>query len=192
LLRAWGGVRVRLWETSLHARYGWFDEVSSGDSDGAGLGERCSRPSGIVMREHCGKNRNQKKANMQQIHRPKFKNVLMLRCLYCGGVSLRQPKSWLSFAQGCQKCNYLFEREEGYFAGSSWMINYTVIAVIGILFAVFLITNYSLGSMTVASLVSAFLVVFGLFFFPYGQALWMYFDHLIHPLSAKDAYKEST
>ncbi|MGE0173450.1 MAG: hypothetical protein AB7T49_11705 [Oligoflexales bacterium] len=126
---------------------------------------------------------------MAEIPRPKFKNVLLLRCLYCGEVSLRKEKSWLSFARGCEQCNYLFEREEGYFAGSSWMINYTVTAIIGLVFAVYLIVNYDLGTMKIASLVSAFLVLFGLFFFPYGQALWMYFDHLIHPLGEKDSYK---
>jgi hypothetical protein len=118
--------------------------------------------------------------------KPKLLPTLLLRCPHCGKESLRKKGSWFEFKEGCSICNYRYEREAGYFTGASWMINYTVISLAGVGMAWYLVAATPLRGLWIASMISLFVIVFGLWFFPYGKAIWMYFDHLINPLSADD------
>lgn len=119
-------------------------------------------------------------------------SLLRLRCPYCGSTALRAGKSWFNFADGCQVCDYSFEREPGYFTGASWMVNYTVSALSGLgMGAALMILFPDLDGLVVAAIVSVFLIAFGLWFIPYGMAIWLGFDHFIHPLRPEDRFRPS-
>ncbi len=112
---------------------------------------------------------------------------LKLRCPYCGASSLRATGSWLRFADGCTACDYKYEREEGYFTGASWMVNYTVTVLVGIFAGVFLVFRFpNVNSSLIAAALAVVVLSFGAWFMPFSKALWMYVDHKLHPLTDAD------
>jgi transposase-like protein len=120
---------------------------------------------------------------------PKLLYALTLRCPYCGKTPLRRKGSFFDFGEGCPTCNYKYSREGGYFTGSSWMINYTTTSLVGIAVAAYCALSTNMGGLMIATVASISIVVFGLLFFPFGNALWIYFDHLFHPLQERDRLK---
>lgn len=117
---------------------------------------------------------------------PKFSNAVLLKCLYCGKTPLLRKGSWFDFDKGCSSCDYRYEREIGYYTGSSWIINYVIISAVGIIVAAYCAFATSIGGLGIASIASAAMVAFGIFWFPFGSSLWMYFDHVFHPLHMDD------
>jgi len=115
--------------------------------------------------------------------RPSLIHALRLRCLYCGQTPLRKERSWFEFGAGCSSCDYKYEREEGYYTGASWMVGFTVTSLVGMIVAALVFYLYpDADAMVIAAAASFSLLLFGMWFFPYSQALWMYFDHTVHPL----------
>lgn len=127
-----------------------------------------------------------------EVKKLNFFHLARLNCPYCGkhsllkGPVLTKPLNWFFFAKGCPECRYLYEREEGYFAGSTWMVNYFVISVFGLAVAAYCGISTDLDGLMTATVTSLSIIVFGLFFFPYGTAIWMYFDHSVHPLKDEE------
>lgn len=120
----------------------------------------------------------------------KLRGVFTLRCPYCCETALQKKGSWFKFQEGCSKCQLLFEREEGYFLGAAWMINYPLIGVTLMLIGAGLFMLFPEGTpMQYASALSVAAVVGGLLFFPFGRSIWMYFDHLLHPMTEEDREK---
>lgn len=71
------------------------------------------------------------------------------------------------------------------------MVNYAVSATFGCGFAAYMLYRFpSLDALVIAGVVSAFLIVFGLWFVPYSMAIWLLFDHHVHPLTPADRYRE--
>jgi len=121
----------------------------------------------------------------------KLLSLIRLRCPYCGSTPLRAEGSWFYFRSGCKVCDYVYEREPGYFTGASWMVNYAALALSGCGIGAFLLYRLpDLDAMWIAAIVSVFLIVFGLWFVPYSMALWLGFDHIVHPLTPADRYVE--
>ena len=119
---------------------------------------------------------------------PRIRGIFRLRCPYCLETHLLQPGSWFEFNEGCRRCGYRFEREEGYFLGAPWMISYPLIGAICLAVAVF---TYPLlaprfGMTGLAVLISITAIVTGLLFYPYARAIWMVGDHLLHPLNPEE------
>src|SRR5688572_25647149 len=71
-----------------------------------------------------------------------FKRSLKLLCPECG-VSpvfrpLRETRSlwdWFTPLDGCPRCGYAYQREDGYFLLATWVINYGLVAGLGLLIA---------------------------------------------------------
>lgn len=121
--------------------------------------------------------------------KPKLTAALRLRCPYCGVTPLRRPGSWFTFAGGCPSCDYNFEREPGYYSGASWMVNFPAIGVTGFALGGFLL--YSAGNtdnLMIPIGVGIYMLVFGALFTPHSMAIWLYFEHLLHPIDAEDRY----
>lgn len=119
--------------------------------------------------------------------KPKIKNIFKLKCLYCGETPLLQKGAWFEYAHGCPTCKYLYEREEGYWAGATWMVLFTLNALFGIAVAAVVFLYFpEMDVLVKCGLISASLLLFGLFFYPFGNAIWMYADHMVHPLSGED------
>ncbi len=119
--------------------------------------------------------------------RPALWPVLRLRCPYCAVESLRKDGSWFDFKAVCPRCHYKIERENGYFTGASWMINFPVTGTLAFLLVVVLYLGApSLGSMGIAAVTSLFTFAFGIWFFPFSQSLWLWMEHSLHPLRDED------
>jgi hypothetical protein len=72
------------------------------------------------------------------------------------------------------------------------MVNYAVSAVFGCGMGALLLFKFpELDGLWIATIVSVFLIGFGLWFVPYSMALWLGFDHAIHPLTPADRYREA-
>lgn len=118
--------------------------------------------------------------------KPRLMAALRLRCPYCSVAPLQAKGKWFEFGRGCETCDYRYEREVGYYVGSTWMVNYTVISCFGIVVAAALAFGLQLSGLMIATWTSLSLILFGLFFFPFGNAIWLYADHVFHPLTEKD------
>ena len=107
---------------------------------------------------------------------PILARSLRLRCPRCGQGKLF--RGWFKMYKNCEVCGLLIEREPGYFLGSIYF-NYGVTAFIvtAAYFAGYFFTDIShqvlLWSLT------AFCLLFPLWFFRYARSLWMGFDELV-------------
>ena len=113
--------------------------------------------------------------------------LLRMRCPYCGNTPLMT--TWFQFQRGCRPCNYRFERELGYFTGASWMVMFPMVALVGFIMAAALLVLFPhLDALLVAALCSIAMIGMGVGVMPLSMALWLYIDHVIHPLHSDDTY----
>ena len=104
--------------------------------------------------------------------------VLTLRCPRC--LDGRVWRRFLSMNTACPVCGFVFDREQGYFAGA--MVVSYVLAV-PILAAMVLALILIAGLDPVAALVignTAYLVLVP-FIFRYSRVVWLHLDWLIDP-----------
>jgi uncharacterized protein (DUF983 family) len=103
---------------------------------------------------------------------------LRLLCPKCGGT--RIFRGWFTMNDRCAECGRRFNRAPGYLLGSIY-INYgltamlVVVAYFSLYFAEVLRSNQLLVVLT------AFIVVFPLWFFRYARSLWIAFDERWDP-----------
>lgn len=117
----------------------------------------------------------------------KLRGIFLLKCPYCLETNLRKKSSWFEFDSGCPQCNYRFEREPGYFFASPWMINYPISAIVCFIFSYIMFQKMpDLAPLMKASFVAGVCIVTALILFPFSRAVWMFADHLFHPLSDED------
>ena len=112
-----------------------------------------------------------------------FSSLLLLRCPHCNKTPLLKEKSWFNFREGCEICDYKYERDEGYFWGAPFMLNYPITGALGMLAFIFLepqLRDYDIYYL--ATLLSLIVCGGALFLFPFAKALWMFIDHIIHPI----------
>ncbi len=104
--------------------------------------------------------------------------ALRLRCPRCGGGALFN--GWFRMQPQCDQCQLDFVREPGFYLGSIY-VNYglTAFIITGTYFAIFfsdvLSQQATLWSLT------AFAVLFPLWFFRYARAVWLAFDEFSDP-----------
>ena len=114
---------------------------------------------------------------------PRLRHALRLRCPHCGETPLLQTGSWLTFRHGCEPCGYVFEREEGYFTGASWVVNYLVSGVSGAAVAAVLLWRAPAVALeAVIGVAAAVGIGIAVAFFPVAKAIWLWADHVLHPL----------
>jgi uncharacterized protein (DUF983 family) len=132
----------------------------------------------ISMRD-CGSVRKRKTA--QKWRRPVarvpleigYKRALRLRCPLCGVGKLFS--GFIRMNERCSECDFKFEREPGYFLGSSY-INYGwTAASLTVAYIFFHVALEYPNSYVVPPLVAWF-VFFPMFFHRYARALWLTFD----------------
>jgi uncharacterized protein (DUF983 family) len=115
-----------------------------------------------------------------------LRHALRRRCPVCGAPGIFQ--GWFTLRPRCPRCNFSFEREEGYWVGAL-IAN---IAVAELLFAaVFLggvvftwpdVPWLPLGILGVVAM-----VVLPVAFYPLSKTLWLWVDlAFLHPLDADD------
>jgi hypothetical protein len=116
--------------------------------------------------------------------KPNWRGIFRLHCPYCLDFPL--PRAfWKKWPIQCQRCQYHFEREEGYFSGVTWIFSYLAGALLGgvtwILLRSYFIHEAYLIAMVCLSAVSASLLAL-----PYGKWMWIFFDHTMNPLNPDD------
>ena len=114
--------------------------------------------------------------------RPFLQAVWRLRCPLCNETPLQQ-NSWFQFRDGCESCDYCYEREPGYFWAAAGVFTYTAASLTGSgIAAVFYFLWPELDILVIAAMAALSIVPFALFLFPYSRALWMWMDFWFHPL----------
>lgn len=107
-----------------------------------------------------------------------LERALTLRCPNCGFRGIFS--NWLTMKERCPRCNWLFEREEGYFLGG-YALNLIVaeFLAVAIVVAVLLFSDLSTGWV---QLLGAFLAIaLPILFFPFSRTLWIALDLALHP-----------
>jgi hypothetical protein len=111
-----------------------------------------------------------------------------LRCPVCGISPLFLPASrvesisdWFMMLPGCPRCGYAYDREPGYFLFAIWMVNFGLVAIIG-LGLLFLFDH--LFDLSKAQLIFFTLVplwVLGILSVRHTKAFFLALDHLLSP-----------
>jgi uncharacterized protein (DUF983 family) len=104
--------------------------------------------------------------------------ALRLRCPACGRAKLF--RNWLSMNDPCPECGRKFDRAPGYLLGAIYF-NYGATALLVVIFYfTFFLTKQLTGKQLLWTL-TAFSVLFPLWFFRYARALWIAFDERWDP-----------
>jgi hypothetical protein len=116
-----------------------------------------------------------------------LRRALFLRCPECGisplfppARSTRSISDWYRPLPGCPRCNYKYEREQGYFLLAIWGMQYFVMAGFGVLFGILLfklIDNFALA-ITINSII---IILIGILFIRHAKAFYLAIDHFFDP-----------
>lgn len=103
---------------------------------------------------------------------------LMLCCPKCG----RAPvfRGWFAIYDRCATCGRKFNRAPGYFLGSIFF-NYGVTAVMVVVAYFSLYFSGTLTGSPLLATMTAFIVLFPLWFFRYARSLWLAVDEALDP-----------
>ncbi len=106
-----------------------------------------------------------------------------LRCPKCGGG--RMFSGLLRMHDRCSECGLVYERDPGYFLGSSY-VNYGFTALT--LTPAYVTLHYAFGwtNTQLAFPLVGWVLVFPVFFFRYARALWLGMDVYFDPQSFED------
>lgn len=121
-----------------------------------------------------------------------FKRSLRLVCPECGEHPIFTPlkktrtlSQWVFPLQGCPKCGYKYEREDGYFLLSTWALNYGLMGGTGAIVAVAVEWNFhpplwkTLTCILIPVMLGSFL------FIRHSKSFFLAFDHFINPHGAQ-------
>jgi uncharacterized protein (DUF983 family) len=103
---------------------------------------------------------------------------LRLRCPRCGeGMLFR---SWFRMRSQCDWCGLKYEREPGFFLGSVY-INYGLTAVLTTILYLSLFAADVATPQTLLWCLTAFCLLFPIWFFRYARSLWLALDQYWDP-----------
>lgn len=110
-----------------------------------------------------------------------WSRAVRLRCPACGRAPIF--RGWFAMHERCAACGRRFARDPGYLLGSIYF-NYgvTAILVVAMYFTMFFRDWFSDGQRLL--LLSAFAVIFPIWFFRYARAFWIAFDERWDPWHA--------
>jgi uncharacterized protein (DUF983 family) len=103
---------------------------------------------------------------------------LRLRCPKCGQTPIF--RGWFSMDERCAECGRRFNRAPGYLLGSIY-INYGLTALLVVVAYFSLYFGEVLSSDQLLVVLTAFILVFPLWFFRYARSLWIAFDERWDP-----------
>jgi uncharacterized protein (DUF983 family) len=111
-----------------------------------------------------------------------------LRCPTCGISPLFLPASrvesisdWFTMLPGCPRCGYAYDREPGYFLFALWMINFGIVAIVGLglLFLLDYLFDLSTPQLILFTLIPLWML--GILSVRHTKAFFLAFDHLLSP-----------
>jgi uncharacterized protein (DUF983 family) len=111
-----------------------------------------------------------------------------LRCPECGLSRLfvrlgdvRTLFDWFTPLDGCPRCGYAYEREDGYFLLSIWGLNYGVVASLGFLGGLFILNRYHPGLWDPIWLWLLPMPVLSFLLARHAKSLFLAIDHYLDP-----------
>ena len=107
-----------------------------------------------------------------------------LRCPMCGDGRLFG--SAFKMRTECEECRFRFERESGYFLGSTY-INYGATAVLATGMYVVLLFVFEIEKEWILPGLLAFCLIFPLVFFRFARSLWLSLDCFFDRVGAAEA-----
>jgi uncharacterized protein (DUF983 family) len=113
-----------------------------------------------------------------------FSRALRLRCPYCGNGQLFAGLLRMNVA--CGECKTRFERDGGYFLGSTY-INYGITAGLTTVTYVLLHFGFDWSNEVLMPGLMLFCIFFPLLFFRYARSLWLALDCFFDRLGAQQA-----
>jgi uncharacterized protein (DUF983 family) len=116
--------------------------------------------------------------NFQPSYATLIGRALRLRCPACGEGKLF--RNWITMNDPCPTCGRRFNRAPGYLLGSIYF-NYGVTTLLVVLIYFPLFLTKTLTGQQLLWLLTAFSLLFPLWFFRYGRALWIAFDERWDP-----------
>jgi uncharacterized protein (DUF983 family) len=112
--------------------------------------------------------------------------ALRLRCPNCGGGKLFT--GWFRMHPRCSECGLKFERGPGYWLGSIY-VNYGLAAILVTAAFFVLFFTEALPQETVLWVLTAFCVIFPLFFFRFARSIWIALDVYFDPVRTEELQK---
>ncbi len=117
-----------------------------------------------------------------------FKRGMRLCCPECGISPVFVPvhkmkrfSDWMEPLDGCPRCGYAYNRENGYFLLSTWGFNYGIVGMLGLI-SIFTIGDYF--NLTTAQMLMLFippLPVLNFMFIRHSKSLFLAMDHYFDP-----------
>jgi uncharacterized protein (DUF983 family) len=113
---------------------------------------------------------------------------LRLRCPECGispiFIPARRVRSiwdWFTPLDGCPRCGYAYEREQGYFLLAVWGVNYGVVAGLGLLVSFTLDHFFGLSTMKQIFFVIAPMPILSFLIARHAKSMFIALDHYFDP-----------
>lgn len=117
-----------------------------------------------------------------------IRRALQLRCPECGVspvfVPFRKVRStfdWFTPLDGCPRCGYAYEREQGYFLLAIWGLNYGLIAGVGVIQGLIIQHVYQPGPISPWWLTLAWMPIASFLFARHAKSLFLAMDHYFDP-----------
>jgi uncharacterized protein (DUF983 family) len=114
--------------------------------------------------------------------------ALRLRCPECGVspmfVPVRRTRSlhdWFTPLDGCPRCGYAYDREQGYFLMATWGVHYFAVAGFGLILGLILEHFLSLNVWYIVVLTAVPTIVLGFLFARHAKAIYVAVDHFCDP-----------
>jgi uncharacterized protein (DUF983 family) len=115
-----------------------------------------------------------------------------LRCPECGRhpifVPPRRVRSafdWLCPLDGCPRCGFAYEREEGYFLLATWVVNYGLIGAAGLAAGLALQAYTRMSTGAIMAVLVVAMPVASISFARHAKAIWLAIDHYFDPEGGK-------
>src|SRR4051812_16125952 len=117
-----------------------------------------------------------------------IRRALRLRCPECGISPIfrpwRQTRStfdWFTPLDGCPRCGYGYQREQGYFLLAIWAVNYGVVAGLGLIISFVLEAIWAPPLWVHILCVFVPLPILSFLFARHAKALFLALDHYCDP-----------
>ena len=117
-----------------------------------------------------------------------FSRAVALKCPMCNDGNLFS--GWLRMKSKCESCGFIFERDPGYFLGSTY-INYGLTTLITTWTYIGLHFVAGIGKTWLIPGLATFCIIFPFVFFRYARSLWLCFDCYFDRTGALEMRQES-
>src|SRR3954462_7911315 len=112
------------------------------------------------------------------------RRALHLQCPECGISPIFRPLSetrsmfdWFTPLDGCPRCGYAYEREEGYFLLATWGVNYGTVAGLGILLGIIAAVLWRPPLLTLILFLAIPMPVLSFLLARHAKSLYLAMDH---------------